>query len=195
MNPKPTLNVVLVRHGETEGNVRGIVQGQSDTPLTERGVASTLRKAEKIRHLSFDAVFCSDLPRTVHTLDLLRERVVSLPDPVYHRDLREIDFGDFAGRLKKELMPTILAHKADTNLCYPNGESGGQFVARVKGFFSMLMDRYVNRQVLVVTHFGVMETAARQFAGPPVYENITIGADDVWHLTFAHDFSVEMKVF
>ena len=194
MNPTSTLKVVLVRHGETEGNVKGTVQGQSDTPLTERGVASTLRKAEKIRHLSFDAVFCSDLPRTVHTLDLLRERVVSLPDPVYRRDLREIDFGDFAGRLKKELMPTILAHKADTDLCYPNGESGGQFVARVKGFFSMLMDRYANRQVLVVTHFGVMETAGRRFAGPPVYENIAIGADDVWRVTFSEGLRGEVEV-
>lgn len=194
MNQKQKLKVVLVRHGETEGNVQGIVQGQSDTPLTERGMASTLRKAEKITRLSFDAVFCSDLPRTVHTLDLLRERILSLPEAVYSRDLREIDFGDLTGQFKKDLMPTILKHKADPDLCYPSGESGGQFVVRVKGFFKMLMDRYANRQILVVTHFGVMETAARQFTGPPAYENITIGADDVWRMTFSKGLSVEMEV-
>jgi len=41
-----------------------------------------------------------------------------------------------------------------------------------------------------VTHFGVMETAARQFTGPPVYENIIIGVDDVWRMTFADDLTV-----
>jgi len=51
------LHVVLIRHGETEGNVRGIVQGQSDTPLTEKGILSTLRKAEKIRELYFRCCF------------------------------------------------------------------------------------------------------------------------------------------
>ena len=44
----------------------------------------------------------------------------------------------------------------------------------------MLMDRHKEGQILVVTHFGVMETAARRFTGPPSYENIHIGPDDVW---------------
>ena len=194
MNQEQKLKVVLVRHGETEGNVKGIVQGQSDTPLTEKGVASTLRKAEKIRPFSFDAVFCSDLPRTVHTLDLLRERILSLPDPIYRQDLREIDFGDLTGQLKTDIMPIILKHKADSHLCYPNGESGAQFIARVRGFFRRLCVHNGGRHILVVTHFGVMETAARQFTGPPAYENIMIDPDDVWRMTFTHDWSVTREV-
>ncbi len=51
------LHVVLIRHGETEGNVRGIVQGQSDTPLTEKGILSTLRKAEKNQGTFFRCCF------------------------------------------------------------------------------------------------------------------------------------------
>ncbi len=188
------LHVVLIRHGETEGNVRGIVQGQSDTPLTEKGILSTLRKAEKIRELSFDAVFCSDLSRTVETLKLIQGKIKGLPDPVHTRELREIDFGDLTGRLKKEIMPTILEHKQAPDVPYPDGESGGAFIARVKGFFKMLMDRHEKGQILIITHFGVMETAARQFTGPPSYENIHIGPDDVWRMTFAHDWSATREV-
>ena len=195
MNQKQTLKVILVRHGETIGNVKGIVQGQSDTPLTERGIASTLKKAEKIRDLPFDAVFCSDLSRTVETLKLLQGKIMGLPEPVYTRDLREIDFGDLTGRLKKEIMPIILEHKEAPEVPYPNGESGGAFIARVKSFFKMLMDRHAKGQILVVTHFGVMETAARRFTGPPSYENIHIGPDDVWRMTFAHDGLVTREVF
>ncbi|MCD6294170.1 MAG: histidine phosphatase family protein [Deltaproteobacteria bacterium] len=190
MNQKQTLKVILVRHGETIGNVKGVVQGQSDTPLTERGIASTLKKAEKVRDLPFDAVFCSDLSRTVATLKLLQGKITGLPEPVYTRDLREIDFGDLTGRLKKEIMPIILAHKEAPEVPYPNGESGGAFIARVKGFFKMLMDRHAKGQILVVTHFGVMETAACRFTGPPSYENIHIGPDDVWRMTFSHDGSI-----
>ena len=194
MGQENKLRVALVRHGETQGNVQGIVQGQSDTPLTERGIQSTLRKAEKIQDMKFDAVFCSDLSRTVETLKLILGKITGLPDPVYTRDLREIDFGDLTGRLKKEIMPIILEHKEASDVPYPKGESGGQFIARVKGFFKMLMDRHPGGQILVVTHFGVMETTARQFTGPPSYENIHIGPDDVWRITFAHDWSATREV-
>jgi alpha-ribazole phosphatase len=188
------LQVVLVRHGETIGNVKGIVQGQSDTPLTERGMASTLRKAKKITQLDFDAVFCSDLSRTVETLKLIQQEIPGLPEPVFARELREIDFGILTGRLKKDIMPTILEHKKAPDIPYPNGESGGAFIARVRGFFEMLMERTEGGRILAVTHFGVMETAARQFTRPPSYENIHIGPDDVWQMTFASDGSVTREV-
>jgi len=194
MDSKNALRVVLVRHGETEGNVRGIVQGQSDTPLTEKGVFSTLKKARKIRDLCFDAVFCSDLSRTVETLQLIRREISGLPEPVYTAKLREIDFGDLTGRLKQEIMPTILEHKEAPDIPYPNGESGGAFIARVKGFFDMLMDQHPGGQILVVTHFGVMETVARQFTGPPSYETIHIGVDDVWRIRFSRQLSATREV-
>jgi len=194
MDCEKELRAILIRHGETEGNVRGIVQGQSDTPLTEKGIFSTLRKVEKITELSFDAVFCSDLSRTAETMKLIQGKISGLPEPVYTPDLREIDFGDLTGGIKSEIMPTILKHKQEPDLPYPNGESGGQFIARVKGFFSTLTDRFAGGQVLVVTHFGVMETAARQFSGPPSYESIEIGADDVWLMCFGKGGSATRKV-
>lgn len=195
MGQEKILRVVLVRHGETEGNVRGIVQGQSDTPLTEKGIASTIRKAEKLSGFSFDAVYCSDLNRTVDTLKRMQGQMEKLPEAVYTRDLREIDFGDLTGRLKKDIMPIILEHKASPDRPYPNGESGGAFITRVKGFFEMLRDRHVGGEILVVTHFGVLETVARQFSGPPSYESIDIGPDDVWRMTFAQDCLTTREIF
>lgn len=189
-----TFKVVLLRHGETEGNVKGVVQGQWDTPLTARGIESTLRKAEKIRGLEFDAVFCSDLSRTVETLKRIQEKIPGLPEPVYTRELREIDFGDLTGRPKKDLMPTILKHKSAPDLPYPNGESGGGFTARVRSFFSTLRGRFPSGRILAITHYGVMETAAKQFEGPPSYENVHIGADDVWVMCFAGDGSPTREV-
>ncbi len=194
MNQQGDLRVVLLRHGETEGNVMGMVQGHSDTSLTEKGVASTLKKVEKIKGFSFEGVFCSDLGRTVETLKVILKEVKGLPEPVFTRELREIDFGDLTGRLKKEIMPIILEHKSNPDVPYPNGESGGGFIERVRSFFYRMQDGFAGRQILVVTHFGVMETAARQFTGPPSYESIEIGADDVWLMRFAEDGSATREV-
>ncbi|MCF8129747.1 MAG: histidine phosphatase family protein [Deltaproteobacteria bacterium] len=189
-----TVKVVLLRHGETEGNVKGIVQGHWDTPLTAKGIESTLRKAKKIQDLDFDAVFCSDLSRTVETLKVIQEEVSGLPEPAYTPELREINFGDLTGRPKQELMPTILKHKSELNLPYPKGESGGGFTARVKSFFTALKRRFPGGRVLAITHYGVMETAAKQFESPPSYDNIHIGADDVWLMCFAEDGSAIREV-
>jgi broad specificity phosphatase PhoE len=194
MHQQEELRVVLLRHGETEGNVRGTVQGHSDTRLTEKGIVSTLKKAGKIMGFSFDGVFCSDLKRTTDTLKVIQEEVKGLPEPVFTSELREIDFGDLTGSLKKEIMPIILEHKSNPDLPYPNGESGGSFIERVRSFFSKMQNGFAGRQILVVTHYGVMETAAKQFTGPPSYESIDIGADDVWVMCFAADGSATREV-
>ena len=192
--PSRYLNAILIRHGQTEGNLSGIIQGQSNTPLTENGVASTLRKAEKIRDISFDAVFCSDLPRAIQTLRILRNAIPSLPEPLFSHELQEIDFGDLTGRLKTEIMPTILRHKSNPHLNYPNGESGAQFIARVRNFFLSLLVHHAGQTVLIVTHYGVMETAARQFAGTSVDDRVIIGVDEVWHMTFDNHSLATKKI-
>ena len=189
-----TLKAILLRHGQTEGNLEGIVQGQSDTSLTEEGITSTLRKADKIKEYTFDKVFCSDLSRAEQSLRLLKDAIPSLPETVFRPDIREIDFGALTGRRAKEIMPVVLKHKANPDLNYPDGESGAQFTARVRSFFLELLEKYPGQTVLVVSHYGVMETAARQFAGKPPDEKIIIGPDEVWQMTFNEGPSAVIKI-
>jgi len=189
------LTAILIRHGQTEGNVSGIVQGQSDSPLTGEGISSTRKKAGKLKDLTFHAVFCSDLPRTVHTLEILGDSLLTLPDPAFRRDIREIDFGDLTGLKRTEIMPRVLKHKANPDLNYPNGESGAQFNNRVRNFFLELLETHFGKQVLVISHYGVLETAVRQFAGTLPHEKVIIGRDDIWEMTFQRDLSAVKRVF
>ena len=92
-------------------------------------------------------------------------------------------------------MATILKHKAAPDLPYPNGESGGAFTDRVKTFFSMLVEVFSGKQILAITHYGVMETVARQFSEPPSYDKIHIGADDVWRVSFMCNGMVQREIF
>ncbi len=194
MNYENTLNTILARHGETEGNRKGIVQGQTDTPLTKEGIASTLRKADKLKNFTFNAVYCSDLSRATATMKLLEARDPKLPKARFNSDLREIDFGIYAGRAKNEIMSIIKHHKANPELRYPEGECGNDLIQRVRNFFSHCLRIHKGETILVVSHYGIMETAARQYAGIPVDEPVTIGRDDVWRLKFSDDKSARLEV-
>lgn len=188
------LNVVLVRHGQTEGNRDGLIQGQNDTPLTSDGIKNSLAKAVKLKKFQFDAVYCSDLGRARHTLKILREALPFLPDAVYSKELREIDFGEYANRSKEEIMPTILRHKADTTIKYPGGESGDDLKKRVAKLFKFCFDHHQNKTLLLVSHYGVMETILREFTDHPNDQQVTLDPESVYHLSFDSVTSASMKV-
>jgi probable phosphoglycerate mutase len=179
-----TLNAILVRHGETEANKDGIAQGQADSPLTAEGVASTLRKAAKLAGFSFSAIYSSDLRRAVSTAELLKESLGFSNPLSLSSDLREIDFGELSGKSREEIMPIVRRHKADLSLRYPGGECGFDLLARTKRFFADVRLRHEGGLILVVTHYGVMETAAKSFAGFPADKPVVIGADEVWLFEF-----------
>jgi len=184
MSKNVALNAILVRHAQTEANRDGVAQGQTDSPIAAEGVAGAIQKAAKLNKYRFSAVYCSDLARAVKTVKILGEAMNGLPEPVFEPLLREIDFGDYSGMKKEEIMPHVMRHKADLSMKYPNGESGNDLITRTRSFFEMLLEKHRGQTVLVVTHYGIMETAAKQFAGYPKDERVTIGETDVWEMTF-----------
>jgi len=188
------LNIVLIRHGQTEGNRDGLIQGQNDSPLTADGIKDTLAKAVKLRKFKFNAVYCSDLGRARHTFKLLQGVLSSLPEAVYLKELREIDFGEYAGMKKEEIMPTILRHKADTSRKYPGGESGDDLKKRVFKFLTKCLERHKNETLLLVTHYGVIETAIRKFTDHPADLPVTIDPEAVYYLSFDSLTSAKVKV-
>jgi alpha-ribazole phosphatase len=92
--------VVLIRHGETEWNRDGRIQGHHDVPLSERGVQQAERLAEWLAGEPLDAVYTSDLQRSRVTAQIIaRERVPLLLEP----RLREARFGVFEGLSTAEI--------------------------------------------------------------------------------------------
>src|SRR5437879_13343918 len=61
------VRILLVRHGETVFNVEGRWQGQSDSPLTERGLAQARELARALAEVSIAAIYSSDLGRAIDT--------------------------------------------------------------------------------------------------------------------------------
>jgi broad specificity phosphatase PhoE len=86
----------LIRHGETEFNVRGITQGHVDSPLTENGITQAKEAAKLLKDIHFDAIFSSDLLRAQKTAEIIRaERDLAIQTTHL---LRERNFGAGDGK-------------------------------------------------------------------------------------------------
>lgn len=87
--------IYLMRHGETEWNRTGRLQGQSDIPLNEFGIRLAEKTAEGLKDVKFDAVFSSPLRRALATAEIVAgSRAVTVETD---RRLREIYFGSGEG--------------------------------------------------------------------------------------------------
>src|SRR5258708_8011676 len=97
--------LVLVRHGQSEWNLKHLFTGWKDPDLSEKGVAEAIDAGRKLKAqgLSFDIAFTSVLLRAQHTLDLMLTELRQTGLPVKkHLALNERDYGDLSGLNKDD---------------------------------------------------------------------------------------------
>lgn len=119
------MQVILVRHAETEWNVRGIIQGQSDSALTPRGKRQTsaLLAALTASDYRVGCVYASPLGRAWQMGQRLAESFCC--SPIAEPALKEQAFGQFEGMSTAQLPPNAVKalFKLDAEYCPPGGES------------------------------------------------------------------------
>jgi broad specificity phosphatase PhoE len=151
---------MLVRHGETDWNADGLLQGHTDRPLSDFGRRQARQLADELEGEPFDAIYASDLARARETAEIAGERL-GLP-VVLDTDLREKDWGTWEGLTAVERDRVELV-----------GESTGAHQERMLRSLTRIAERHPGGRVLVVTHGGSMrrvQTAALGMA-LPVVEN------------------------
>ena len=167
MDNGKTTTLYLMRHGQTEDNVRRVIQSHNDSPLTREGITATRGRAKMLKGIIFDAIFCSDLERTRKSLEILLDELDINIIVNYCADLREIDFGRLTGKNIEDIKDIILLHKKQTQRHYTDGESGDSFSKRVLGFVEMVLDVHEGGAILFMTHFGVIETILKHYINKP----------------------------
>ena len=97
--------LVLVRHGQSEWNLKNLFTGWKDPALTEKGIGEAKAAGQKLKAqgLVFDRAFTSDLSRAQKTLDLALEEMGQTGLPITrHLALNERDYGDLSGLNKDD---------------------------------------------------------------------------------------------
>ncbi|MCB1901295.1 MAG: histidine phosphatase family protein [Rhodocyclaceae bacterium] len=187
----------LVRHGETDWNVERRLQGHLDVSLNARGRAQALATARALKGHEFDAVYSSDLARANETA---RAVAAASGLPINTAaSLRERHYGDFQGLTYNEAAerhPQAYARfmARDTGFDIPGGgESLDTFSKRIGKALLAIADQHPGRQILIVTHGGVLDIAhrlatntplmaERDFAIPNAALNWIVRRDEDWHL-------------
>ncbi|MBS3085503.1 histidine phosphatase family protein [Candidatus Pacearchaeota archaeon] len=164
--PKPVLSniteIIFVRHGETQNNKEGILQGHSDIPLNEQGFKEAEELALFLKDIKTDLIISSDLPRAMQCAKRIawgNPHLAIIEEPL----LREKYFGKHQGVSVLELgYPSIDYYNLTKHLyecnC-PDGESNEQLSERIKQFLKKLVKEHSGKRMLVITHGGFIMLA------------------------------------
>ncbi|MBL8490092.1 MAG: histidine phosphatase family protein [Rhodocyclaceae bacterium] len=163
--------ICIARHGETDWNSAGILQGWMDVPINDKGRAQALELAESLVGAGFSSVYSSPLRRARETADMVAHRL-ELPVPSFHDGLKERHFGHFQGIPKEELAvthPEVLEEITSRNPAghFDGGESMDHFADRVLQALGDIADQHEAETVLVITHGWVMDVITRHVQGLP----------------------------
>ena len=153
-------DLLLVRHGETDWNAEGRLQGHTDRPLSDYGREQARRLAADLEAEDLEAIYASDLARARETAEIVGERL-GLP-VVLDPDLREKDWGNWEGLTSVERDRVEFA-----------GESTEAHQERMLHALRRIAERHPAGRVLVVTHGGSMRRVQTKVLGLalPVVEN------------------------
>ena len=150
--------VYLARHGETAWTLSRQHTGLTDLPLTERGERTARRLGERLKALTFTAVFTSPLQRAARTCELAGFKSVAEVD----KDLVEWNYGQYEGRRTAE----IRAERPDREV-YRDGCPGGEAPQEVGARADRVVKRVraVPGNVLIFTSGHFMRVLATRWLG------------------------------
>ncbi len=146
------MELIIVRHGETVANTKGLIQGQSHGRLSRNGRKQAKEIARKLRNTRIDAIFSSGLRRASDTA----MEIASYHDvPVYHmRWLEGRASGRYEGMRWDDAVRIMGSDRAfrDVDFDFDGGESLTQLRGRVERFIKAVRQNHPDETVLVCTH-------------------------------------------
>lgn len=155
------MKLLLIRHGQSNGNTRKIIQGWGDAELTEEGLRQAECVAERLAtRRGISALYSSPLKRAQQTAQAIGRRL-SL-QPILRSDLREIHFGDVDGLTVdefKDRYPHLYSEweeRKNSDFRWPGGESREEFWSRVVGAMEKIVTAHASEDIVVVAHSGAI---------------------------------------
>ncbi|PWK26343.1 putative phosphoglycerate mutase [Arcicella aurantiaca] len=196
-----TKTIYLIRHGETDFNRQGVVQGSGvDSSLNALGQAQAEAFFQAYQHLNFDKVYTSVLQRTHQSVKKFLERGHAWEQ---HEGLNEISWGVREGKIPnsrdneyyKILIDSWIEGKTD--MPSEGGESPEDVVARQKPVFELILSRPEEQLILVAMHGRAIRILLTHLLERPLHEMDTFDHANLCLYKLIYDyktskFSVEL---
>ena len=162
------MDFYVMRHGQTDWNVQGLFQGDTDIPLNAVGIAQAGEAAASLQEGQIDLIVCSTLGRARQTADIVN-RVLKCP-VIYRKELIERGFGEWEGqKIAPIRYDPFFASGHLYNYKWPQTPYGIEpmrsFCARIWGLLDELREYYPERKILLVTHGGTIRGIHAYFSG------------------------------
>ncbi|PYZ96897.1 histidine phosphatase family protein [Alteribacter lacisalsi] len=144
----------LIRHGQSEANEKGIIQGHAEFSLSKLGKAQARLAGETFADTHLDAIYTSDLGRAKETADAIAEHHPL--DVIPWDKIREVGLGPLEGKTRDEMQKAFPDLKTDSLLT--SGIEGSELTeditARCAYVTEQLAAAYSGKQVALVSHGG-----------------------------------------
>lgn len=173
-----TLELWLVRHGETDWNASGRAQGHEDIPLNASGIQQAQRLAARLAGQHFDAVVASDLSRALETARAVAARLAGTPPVQLDSRWREQHLGVIQGLTHADTVARGWTYPQTPLEAWDGAESKAQLMERVRAPLAELFAQFAGGRVLVVSHGGTLRAAVQLLIGDPDYRLKLYGHDN-----------------
>lgn len=160
------MKLFLVRHGETEENLAGVLMGHHHGVLTQKGKTQAKEAAEALKDFKFVHIYSSDLNRCIDTAEIIKELHPDTPI-TFTKELRERNLGILQGQKAKEVDWTKMTGDAFGLGKPEGGESIDELKFRALDFIRQLYDKHPNDNILLVSHNGWIKQIISHFTGVP----------------------------
>jgi broad specificity phosphatase PhoE len=190
-----TKTIYLIRHGETDFNRQGVVQGSGvDSDLNEMGLAQAEAFFQKYQHIPFDKVYTSALKRTHQSVRKFIEKNIIWEQ---HHGLNEISWGVREGKIPnsrdneyyKILIDSWIAGKTD--MPSEGGESPQDVIARQIPVIELILSRPEEKTVLLAMHGRAIRILLTYLLERPLYEMDTFDHANLCLYKLIYDYNTK----
>lgn len=174
------MKIILTRHGESEANKQGIIQGQAiDSPLSKNGKKQAKALAKRLKNKKISAIYSSDLKRAMETANEIAKihSLKIIPD----KRLREFDAGYLTKRGTDYLLnerDKIAKQKkiSPREVKFPGGESEIDHYNRISDFIKSILKKHTeNDSIIVVAHSGTNKNILGVIKHTPLEKIYSVG--------------------
>jgi len=155
----------FLRHGQTDWNLQGRLQGHTDIPLNETGLAQACAAADVLADKGIGIIVSSPLVRALKTAAIVSERI---DRPIYiDSQLKERSFGAFEGQILADLKRSLglEPHQRLTAYLPADAEQWPNTGVRAMAAFGNSLAKFARRNVLFVAHAGLFDALHEQLFG------------------------------